>query len=196
MSNIFDELLPDESPDFTVAQFENDEQRILRERFDSLAEKAVIDMLLFDQEELRSFRPIIFKSGEAELEENEPNFTKLLTQNMLRSVNLDPPQRHDPRFLAEREYKNGSRSVIFEVESRGGVKVPVYFQSEDDGVTPEIMGFMSLDLMGETVVFYRNLEAQSVRLSRRAKISERVLSRLSIDELEGFNITYGEIQRL
>ena len=196
MSNIFDEFLPDESPELHASRFENDDQRILRERFDSLAEKSVIDMLLFDPSETRSFRPIILKSGEDDREENEPQFTKLLTLNMLRSVNLDPPQRNDPRFLAEREYRSGAHSVVFEVESRGGVKVPVFFQSEADGVTPEIMGFMSRDLMGETVVFYRNLEAQSVRLSRRAKISERVLSRLSIDELEGFNITYGEIQRL
>ena len=196
MSNIFEEFFPEESPDYHVGQFENDNQRLLRERFDSLVDRNAIELLMFDASDGRAFRPIMFGSGDRELEESEPQFTKLLTHNMLRRSGLDAPMAGDPRFVIDRQYKDGSRSVIFDVMRPDESSVSVYFQTENDGVSPRHMYYVGSDHVRETQRLYKDLEDRGKRLSRRVKMSSYALSTFSVDELEEFSATYDEIQKL
>lgn len=197
MSHSFDDFFPEEPAHFEVSQFENDNQRKLRERYDSLAARSEIDILFFDPKAERTFQQIMIRSGEEACEEAEPKVTNILMRNMLRQAGLDAPtNKNDPRYLADQVYKNGTRSTVFYARRSDRLRIPVYSQTETDGITPQLVCLMSNDLFGETVVHYRQLDKHRNQFKQRMKIGENILLQLSTDDLRDYTAMYDDIQRL
>jgi len=197
MSSIFDEGNFEEPFYFDMALVENDNQRHLRERYDSLVERNRLDIVCFDPNETQAHHRVKFRTGDKEIEEAEPQLNALLTLDMLRQAGLDVPiDSDDPRLITDLPYTDGVRSVIFAITREDGSLVPVYYETDKDGISPKRLYLMSFDKAQDTVLFYRNLIEYRTQLCEKLRIGDRVLQRLGIDDLMGFNTTLDDIREL
>jgi len=186
-----------EFDNFDASRFESDDQLRLRERFDSIADRNALEIVMFDPYELNTVRKIRTDSGEKEIEEAEPALASLLRSQMLKTAQLDAPtDQDDPRLIVNRHFRNGVKATIFTVTRDDESYVPVYFETTTDGVTPRMMLLMSFDKVEETVLHYRNLDEYRSRLSSKLNIGDAVLTRLSVAQLKSFDATLDDIRSL
>ena len=197
MSSIFDEDNFEEPYYFDLGQIENDNQRHLRERYSSLVDRNILDIVCFDPTEVQTHRRVKFRTGDKEIEEAEPQLNAALMLDMLRRAGLNVPvDGDDPRLITDLPYTNGVRSVIFAVTRQDDSFVPVYYETDTDGISPKLLYLMSFDKAHDTVLHYRNLVDYRTQLCEKLRIGDRILSRLGVDDLNGFNTTLDDIEKL
>lgn len=182
---------------FNASQFENDTQRHLRERFDSLTERTLIDISLFDPTDPDEFCRIRCRTGEREHEAAEPQLTHLLVHRMLQDTGLEIPSNDiDPRIVVQRKYDNGTRRVIFLITRQDESMVPVFIRTHEDGVTPRAINLCSYDWTQKAVRDLRIWSDYLLKLSEKLNLGDEVLKRLTARDLFQLDATFNEIQGL
>ena len=198
MSNLFEEFSESEPEFIDLSGIETDAQLRLRERFDSLAVRNTLEVALFDPTIPEAYRQMhcSMTSFEKHFEEAEPEVTKLLRQKMLRSSGLMPPDDDtDARSILDRQYKNGIRVAMFSITGDDESMVPVYFQTDKDGV-PDLITLMSYAKTEETVLHYRDLDEYRTKLQLKLNVGGRAVSNYSVEDLKWFDATFDTIQKL
>ncbi len=196
MSNLFDEFLPEE-PFFDVRDIETYEQRFLHDEFDLLAEKNMEMIRNFDPSHLKFEQPLLLHTPSEERELKEPEFVKLLMQNMLTKCGVDlPTKSDDPRVIFERWHPFGSRVTIYEIINEIGVTIPVHCHTMKDEYTPRAINLMSTDRLHEVVLGYEEAESQRSLLKNRMGITSVVASGIEMNDVRWFNATFDKIQNL
>lgn len=199
MSNLFEEFGFEEPEYLDTSLCETDDERRLKERFDSLTSRNELELALFNPLEPQAFKLVKTHSIESELEEDDPQLAFMLTMRMLKTLHLNiPSTSDDEEYITEREYKNGKRLVIFTVTREDQSIVPVYYETDTDGVSPVRIYLMSFEKAQETVMHYRDIDEHrtQVRMRLGAQIGDRVLSRFDVSDLKWFSEAYDHFQQI
>lgn len=193
MSNLFEEFSENDPYFINLEGIETDEQRRLRECFELLAERNMLEIELFEPRTPESFAVIRCKTHEKEIEASEPQLAVLLRIRMLRSIQLETP--HDDDCDLVRDYSNGKCVKIFTISRNDTLSIPVYTELNEQGV-PESIILMSHAKLEETILHYRDLDEYRSRLVNKLGIGRKALRTFSVEELKDFDMAFNTIQAL
>lgn len=198
MSNLFEEFDFEEPVYLDTSLCENDNQRFLKERFDSLTRRNELELAMFDPFDVVAYKQVKIHTEQAP-EEAEPQLTSLLRQQMLHATGLSlPPFEKQADYITHQVYGNGSQSIVFVTTRHDGVLVPVYCDTDTDGLSPLRLFLLSYARADETARQYRDIAEyrSKIRMKFGLHITDKVLSRHDIESLKLFDAVYDDVQQI
>lgn len=196
MSELFDEHSDQEPYYLDLNELETDVQQKLREAFESMTERAAIDVACFNPFESGK-KPIDIHPHDEELLGEDPQLIKVFRENMLKGLHLDAPKNlGDARCVFIRPLTTGGLEVVYMMtRPDDGILIPVYAHYNRDRKHIALILY-SYDVAQKKISYHEEMNDIKVRLVNGLGAEFSELEGLTLTELRQIAASFDEIQNL